>query len=189
MLKNTVHLFHQTLTPEDHSAVTQDILEAYHNTQLDAWDNNISLSGPFIEHCRNSLKRYAEYLWGEFDYLTDPRSEDGWAYVSNCDTYKGRNIHTHQDTCTVTGVYYLSVPDQHSGAIDFWNNHDQHLYTHQPVEGDFLVFPSTLRHSIQQNQSKQYRISINVELLAEPKFEIISHTKREAPAPEKPRSG
>lgn len=174
MLKNSVHLFRQPLEPQVQAQLAQDILTAYDQTQLAEWDNNISISGPFVRHCKHSLARYTEYLWGPHEFLEDPRTEDGWAYVSNCDTYKGRNIHTHQNTCTVTGVYYLSVPEG-SGAIDFWTNRDQHLHTHDPQQGDFLVFPSTLRHSIQANTSQQYRISINVELLAESPWSLTRH--------------
>lgn len=173
---NTVWLSRHPLKEDLRQEVVSALLEQHHAHDYPPEDNNIALTGPFVQFCSALLRNRAAHILGDYRSTPDPRTEDGWAYIMNRHNYRGTNIHTHSNTCTLTGVYYLSVPshdDPDNGAIDFWDNTDTLLGTHRPQQDDFLVFPAHLRHSIRCNDSDEYRISINVELRAEPTFQII----------------
>ena len=88
--------------------------------------------------------------------------------------------HSHANSL-ITGVYYLEVPE-HSGDITFWKpdglTNIFHVSTNIPYkeytpincgtwtitprEGDLLLFPSHLRHSISTNETNKQRYSLTI---------------------------
>lgn len=96
-----------------------------------------------------------------------------WINVNNPGSYN--QVHHHMNS-TISGVYYVKVPEN-SGGIEFFRNDEADYYippgvqqynyfnstkvTYRAVEGALLLFPGWLRHSVQQNQSQEDRISIS----------------------------
>ena len=88
--------------------------------------------------------------------------------------------HAHANSL-ITGVYYLEVPE-HSGDITFWKpdglTNIFHVstnipykeytptncgrWTFTPREGDILLFPSHLIHSISANETNKQRYSLSI---------------------------
>lgn len=76
-------------------------------------------------------------------------------------------------------VYYVNVPENSSGItfedprpakiMDFQQSclRDDNYFTHQPITGDLVIFPSWLPHFVNPNPTDDLRISIsfNVELM------------------------
>ena len=84
-------------------------------------------------------------------------------------------VHTH-GKFHISGCYYVKQPrvkNGQSGMIEFVNTRfDHHIhstiggeafaakFTIRPNEGDMIIFPSTLLHSVHPNETKEERISI-----------------------------
>jgi uncharacterized protein (TIGR02466 family) len=94
--------------------------------------------------------------------------------------------HVHRDV--LSGVFYLSVPNEsgklvlQNPAINrMWNGcaltSKKNKFTGEsiriePVEGNILLFPSYLPHSVETNNHDEERISISFNLIALPKGSI-----------------
>lgn len=98
--------------------------------------------------------------------------------------------HVHQDT--FSGVFYLQAP-QGSGKISFTNPGLNPLWQGsmlvdkknkfnadrlkiEPKEGQVLLWPSYLAHSVESNSHDETRISVSFNLICIPK-EYVEHTK------------
>jgi uncharacterized protein (TIGR02466 family) len=80
-------------------------------------------------------------------------------------------LHDHPGS-SISGVLYIKC-EQQSGGIVFQNalgvasypvkNHPGSKFRHKinPVQGDFIIFPSYLAHFVEQNLSDEDRISIS----------------------------
>lgn len=79
------------------------------------------------------------------------------------------NLHNHVDSnnleksSDISGVYYVNVPkDCGKLVFDYSINQFQtKRYYMNPVEGRYILFPSTLNHFVTKNKSKEKRISIS----------------------------
>jgi hypothetical protein len=84
-----------------------------------------------------------------------------FAYVQNNE--RGASVwHDHLLTSTLNGVYYLSVPDT-TGQL--WFMFRETLLKATPEEGWLYLFPRWLLHKPVPQQSPDYRVSLNVELI------------------------
>ena len=93
---------------------------------------------------------------------------DYWAQVHEHN--ESTNLHDHVDCFDIknspvySGVYYVQVP-KNSGKIVFQypiNKYNQYQrYWFETLQGDFLIFPSTLDHFVTKNESNDYRIAIS----------------------------
>ena len=109
----------------------------------------------------------------QFDFVGRSVILQCWA---NCNAQGGYNaLHDHGDFL-LSGVYYVKVPTSNiarSGMIEFINvRNDNDLcvvigtptfekkVATLPEEGDMLVFPATLPHSVYPNETDQHRVSI-----------------------------
>ena len=86
------------------------------------------------------------------------------------------NIWSPHGKFHISGCYYVKQPrvkNGQSGMIEFVNTRfDHHIhstiggeafaakFTIRPNEGDMIIFPSTLLHSVHPNETKEERISI-----------------------------
>lgn len=85
------------------------------------------------------------------------------------------NLHKHRNSLLV-GNLYLQVPDSTSGGIEFVRDDDTDYYvppdaeyhpvigtrkTINPNQGDIIIFPGWLPHSVKTNKSTQDRISLS----------------------------
>lgn len=97
---------------------------------------------------------------------------DCWANVNSPGSFNKQHIHANS---MLSGVYYPSVPEN-SGAIVFTDPRLQaHILTlpvtqkstfsskrirRVPQEGEFIMFPSWLEHSVDMNESGEERVSV-----------------------------
>jgi hypothetical protein len=93
-----------------------------------------------------------------------------YAYVTNKSEDRF-NIHNHKRTSIINGVYYLKVPCKDSGKLNFYDNQNL-IYSHQPIENEFVIFPNYLNHSAELSESDDYRIAINVEFFVPGEWQI-----------------
>jgi uncharacterized protein (TIGR02466 family) len=99
---------------------------------------------------------------------------NSWINVNT--KYNYNTTHTHPMSY-LSGVVYLKVPKD-SGNINFYrprefndyglhhvltgncNAYNGYRYTHQPVEGQMIIFPSYLEHDVDMSMSEEDRVTI-----------------------------
>ena len=108
-----------------------------------------------------------------------------WFNINKKGSYNTKNVHANSD---FSGVFWLKAP-MNSGDIVFDSPHNfssfmerisytekfkndtgcTDRYFFNPIEGKMLIFPSSLEHEVQPNESDEDRISVsfNIKLLAE----------------------
>lgn len=99
--------------------------------------------------------------------------EDSWVNINKTGSY---NVQHYHPNATVSAVLYIKTP-KNSGEIVFHNPTPQVHYPIQqtknlfklkeiimPSEGDLLIFPSYLPHSVERNNSTDDRISLAINL-------------------------
>lgn len=96
--------------------------------------------------------------------VLDPTNiKDGWAYINNKEFYKN-GIHNHLNSSTINSVYYLNMPDETTGSINFFNDDHDIIYTHHPKEKELIIFPNYMLHEPCQSMTDEYRIAVNLEI-------------------------
>ena len=132
----------------------------------------------FINKFKDFLKNIIinEFGW---EYLPNKqRIVAMWAIINKKNSFN--IMHNHQN-CYLSASYYVKKPER-SGDISFFDPvepktyrypekekgtfHSNQVVTLKPEEGDLLVFPSYLYHSVQPNLSDEDRvvISFNIDL-------------------------
>ena len=101
--------------------------------------------------------------------LSESNSETCWANLSDADYYLS-SIHNHKNTATVNGVYYFKMPENCGGELDFYNNNNEVIQTISPKQSQLVLFPGYLNHKNRYCNSKQFRISINLEITCNETF-------------------
>lgn len=117
----------------------------------------------FNEDLYNKFLLFCESLFGKLELL-EQNQKNCWAYVSNKDSIECI-VHDHLRTAILNGVYYLTIPDNTTGSLDFFDNEMNIIYTHFPKEGELLLFPPYLLHKPNISNSDKYRIAINMEII------------------------
>jgi hypothetical protein len=120
------------------------------------------------------------YLYDEFYNICNKIYDDfsiinsnnfvSFPYVSSNSDFRG-NIHNHTRTSVINGVYYLKVPHEGSGELNFYDDNEKLIYSHYPKTDELIIFPSYLNHFPQISHSEEYRIAINVEFVVPFKLE------------------
>ena len=98
------------------------------------------------------------------------------SFWCNVNTYGDYNtLHNHRGSI-LSGVFYVDVPDENMGNINFQRSDDIEYYlpplnnynnftgekaSYKPESGKVLIFPSWLKHSVDGSRSEQQRISIS----------------------------
>ena len=98
------------------------------------------------------------------------------SFWCNVNTYGDYNtLHNHRGSI-LSGVFYVDVPDENMGNINFQRSDDIEYYlpplkeynnftgekaSYKPETGKVLIFPSWLKHSVDGSRSKKERISIS----------------------------
>lgn len=97
-----------------------------------------------------------------------------WININN--KYDYNFPHDHQK-CILSGVYYVSVPDDNMGDIVFHRDDNMEFFLHSgiekkltmvnsnhaqkpAIESSFYLFPSWVKHHVERNESDKERISI-----------------------------
>ena len=101
-----------------------------------------------------------------------------WAIINKKNSY---NIKHNHPNCFLSAAYYVKAP-KNSGSIQFYEPNEVKVMRYpeiekhtkysagivniEPNEGDLLIFPSYIYHSVQQNKSDEDRIviSFNIEI-------------------------
>lgn len=140
---------------------------------------------PLFDHiCQMGLKAAVDLDFIDCDIALTA----AWLNVN--DSRQCMNIeHVHSDV--FSGVFYLQAPEG-SGKLSFqnpamnplWDGIDliseknqftAHHVRIEPIEGNIILFPSHLPHSVETNNHDEERISISFNLIALPKGSI-DHT-------------
>lgn len=100
--------------------------------------------------------------FGPFNLLKN-NSTKCWSLLTNKDTYVSLP-HDHIKTSVINSVYYLCVPEQ-KGKIQFLIN--EKWIDYQPIEDELLIFPNFLTHNTTKNNTNEWRISINMEIMCD----------------------
>jgi len=106
----------------------------------------------FLDECKSTLGKFKLFKHNSKDFHCLCTNKNYYASVP----------HDHMFSSTIVGVYYLNVPDN-KGAILFKVNDEWGSY--QPSEKELLIFPSYLEHDTLKNDTEEWRISINMEIL------------------------
>ena len=115
--------------------------------------------------------------------LTDfaPMQKDVLMYVEGWTNINGpgcHNIKHHHPQCNLAGVFWIKVPPKSGNLLfesphsfnsfteikcytgKFIENTNSYLtYSYKPIEGEIVIFPSFLIHSVLKNESDEDRIS------------------------------
>lgn len=110
----------------------------------------------------------AEQIYGPLKLL-ETNKKTCWANLSNTNFYLA-NIHNHERTATVNGVYYFNMPSNCGGELDFYNNNQEIIQTFVPEQSQLIIFPGSLYHKNRYCNSNDFRISINLEILCDLNF-------------------
>ena len=132
----------------------------------------------FINNFINFLKQIMENEFG-WEYIPNKqRIVAMWAIINKKNSYNV--LHNHQN-CYLSSAYYIKKP-KNSGHITFYDPKEVKTYRfpeiekHTPYsaetvtieaeEGDLLIFPSYLYHSVGENLSDEERIvvSFNIDI-------------------------
>jgi hypothetical protein len=105
--------------------------------------------------------------------LSDERVRFCYCYNSSLTDYVSI-YHDHTKTCTINSVYYYQVSK--GDSITFLME-DGNEFTYFPIQGELLIFPSTLIHKPNKPSTNKKRYSLNMELFtlesADQLFSII----------------
>ena len=97
-------------------------------------------------------------------------------YVSNKDNYQVfAHTHSHHDICTIkklrmappnaSWVYYLEVPNPCDMKLQFFDDNEEVIKEYLPVTDDLIIFDSNISHTPTKNNTENYRITLNADLL------------------------
>lgn len=101
--------------------------------------------------------------------LSESNSKTCWANLSDADYYLS-SIHNHKNTATVNGVYYFNMAENYGGELDFYSDNNEIIQTIIPKQNQLVLFPGYLNHKNRYCNSKQFRISINLEIKCKETF-------------------
>ena len=89
--------------------------------------------------------------------------EEYWSQIH--EPLESTDLHYHGDSknqIMLSWVYYVKVPSN-SGDLQFILDDKDYrapTHIHKTVAGDYIIFPSWIRHKVSKNLSHDYRISI-----------------------------
>ena len=176
---------------EDHKEIFLSAIKDYKNENPSIKKSNIAgyhspetLHGveefrPLFEYiCQLGMKAVADLNFVECDVALT----SAWLNIN--DTRQCMNSeHIHGDV--FSGVFYLSAPEE-SGKLVLQNPAINHMWSGcaltsqkneftgesiriEPIDGNIILFPSYLPHSVETNNHDEARIAISFNLIALPK--------------------
>jgi uncharacterized protein (TIGR02466 family) len=123
-----------------------------------------------------SIQKYLEYYAHQvlrYEDCVDFYITQAWLNTNSKGTSHHKHLHPNS---IISGVFYLQTDDK-SGNIKFYNKHDSHntiqaacvsdneftydWYSINPKKYSLVLFPSTLEHSVDVNDSLRNRISLS----------------------------
>jgi len=120
---------------------------------------------------KKKLQTHVDYYTKEiFKYSCEIYITQSWININPPGSY--HNLHNHSNSI-FSGVYYVTVPDN-APFLSFdspirnllhiepseWNQYNSPWWTIEVKEQDVVIFPSSVRHEVLENCTKETRISI-----------------------------
>ena len=172
-----------TITNMDNAAIKAHVLETKNTNQGKTASNQLGWQSedyfldsgkpPQVEHIIRVLDAHVKDCARQAS-LPPLRICNFWFNVNPKGSYN--TLHNHQDSI-LSGVYYIDIPDENMGNIEFHRDDEAQYYipenldrytqftstkaTYKPETGLLLIFPSWLKHFVQGNQSEHLRISMS----------------------------
>jgi uncharacterized protein (TIGR02466 family) len=172
-----------TITNMDNAAIKAHVLETKNTNQGKTASNQLGWQSedyfldsgkpPQVEHMIRVLDAHVKDCARQAS-LPPLRICNFWFNVNPKGSYN--TLHNHQDSI-LSGVYYIDIPDENMGNIEFHRDDEAQYYipenldrytqftstkaTYKPETGLLLIFPSWLKHFVQGNQSEHLRISMS----------------------------
>ena len=172
-----------TITNMDNAAIKAHVLETKNTNQGKTASNQLGWQSedyfldsgkpPQVEHMIRVLDAHVKVCARQAS-LPSLRICNFWFNVNPKGSYN--TLHNHQDSI-LSGVYYIDIPDENMGNIEFHRDDEAQYYipenldrytqftstkaTYKPETGLLLIFPSWLKHFVQGNQSEHLRISMS----------------------------
>lgn len=147
-------------------------LETRRNHGNNITTNNYILDLPEFQNLKSKLQNALEIYFKKLysNKNATPYITQSWINYTSTNDY--HHVHTHTNSI-FSGVFYIQTLEQDKiyfykdslPVFDFTEDKNYNLYTsldwHFPVKNnDLIVFPSNIRHSVEQNQSDITRISL-----------------------------
>ena len=144
--------------------------------------HHVSELAPLFEHiCQMGFKAVADLDFVDCDIALT----EAWLNINNSRQCMNSE-HVHGDV--FSGVFYLHTPEESGKLVlqnpainKMWNGcqltSQKNQFTAEsiriePVEGNIILFPSYLPHSVETNDHDEERISISFNIIALPKGSI-----------------
>jgi len=179
---------------EEHKEIFLNAIRTYKEENPSANRSNVAgYQSPDTLHSVKELNPLFEYLCqmgfkacADLDFIDcDVALTSAWVNIN--DSRQCMNLqHVHADV--FSGVFYLQAPEESGKLVisnpsinQMWdgchltsqkNQFTGETIRVEPVEGNILLFPSYLPHSVETNNHDEERISISFNLIALPKGSI-----------------
>tara|TARA_Y100001972_G_scaffold16693_1_gene18204 strand:+ start:1899 stop:2480 length:582 start_codon:yes stop_codon:yes gene_type:complete len=123
---------------------------------------------PFSDAIDEAIKPCAQQIG-----VPELKLKNFWYNINNYGDYN--KLHNHRGS-VLSGVFYIDVPDENMGKINFersddiayylpplenYNNVTSERASYEPETGKLLIFPSWTKHSVDGSRSKHSRISMS----------------------------
>jgi hypothetical protein len=142
-----------------------NVIKCFQSFHFDGINYNFKLNSEFDYFCHplyDEFLKFSQQIYGPFDVAADIKKEC-WVYVNNI-YHRNTIIHNHTKTSTINGVFYLNVPCNQTGKINFYDNDLSFIGDFQPENDDLIIFRSTLNHKPEISMTEEFRIAFNMEI-------------------------
>jgi len=172
-----IYIFELDAIPNDthqeiYTLITQEFYKSLfgyyggRNVCLDYIDNLIVKQ--FTHQLYDIFLECSNQIFGELQLLEN-NNRSSWANLSN-ENYYLANIHNHEKTATINGVYYFNMLENYGGELDFYDFEKKIIHSIIPKQNQLIIFPGSLYHKNRFCHSERFRISINIEILCDKIF-------------------
>lgn len=171
-LSNLPQINNEKLTEEIYK-IKKENEDTSQKSNLGGWQSHdipTEMCGEELVSLTNALTVSANEISKLYSVDRDLKMSSFWINING---HKDSNLPHNHPKCILSGCYYVDCDDD-SGKIVFERPDMQEdymgssmgseytfiTYSFQPKPGDFIIFPSYLRHYVEQNLSNKKRISI-----------------------------
>lgn len=171
---------------KDYCLQTKEKLPGITISNRGGWHSNELLLplAPSLETLFNDISIFSNDICARHTGMKDLIVGNFWINING---YHDYNIaHDHQKSI-LSGVYYVSVPDDNMGDIVFHRGDNAEFFltgdiqreltmsnalsfAKPPKESTFYLFPSWIKHSVERNESHKERISIAFNIVPQSKI-------------------
>tara|TARA_R100000742_G_C4265638_1_gene83672 strand:+ start:127 stop:663 length:537 start_codon:yes stop_codon:yes gene_type:complete len=143
------------------------------------WDNNYVLKeDAFTENLYNQFVKTAQKHLVKFNLNPKLNRPFCFAVASNQDFIPSVNWHNHLMTSTINSVYYLHIPKKMKGGEIEFKSRRGDILKITPRTNELYIFPAWLWHNPINVESKELRLSINMEIICDKTMkEIFNESK------------